>query len=196
MPIARKTKYTKSTLACWSCGLLIATASMPAAFAQNYSFVFTAAPNQPTEFNGTTVEIGVVVEPFANVVDVINWNFIDTALPENVTPSTQITPGTSGLLDNYISDADSLNWIGDFDGASSSFNFYCENGSDGNAMVGDYVEGLPQIPSQYACGTWAPVTEELDPRASVPDAGSSLEMLAAATGGLGAGRLFLRRQRN
>ena len=168
----------RPTISCSICGLFFLTVSMQSLFANDYTYVFTADPGQPTEFNGTIVEIEVTREPGVDLADVFGWNFEDAALPACVTPGSQITPGTSGLLDNYISDADNINWCGDFDGSSASFNFYCENdGVAGQAVVGDYVEGMPQIPIQYAAGSWT----------SIPDQGNTLILLTVAMATLGAG---------
>jgi hypothetical protein len=65
-------------------------------------------------------------------------------------------------------------------------------------MMGDYVESMPQIPGQYAYGSWNPVTDSgnsfdtvpgagglIDP---VPDTGSSFELLVVAMAALGAAR--------
>ena len=193
-----KQNKAKLTIARSICGLFLATASTPSAFASDYTYMFTASPDQPAEFNGTTAEIEVTSEPYGAEANVFNWNFVDTALPAGAAPCSQIIPSTSGLMGNDISDANRLNWCGEFDGVSSSFNFYCENGGAADsAMVGDFVEGMPQIPSQCTYGSWAAVPDaggsiEL----LVPDAGSSFELLATATAALGAGRFFFRRQKN
>jgi hypothetical protein len=188
-----KHNKAKLTIAYASCGLWLAAASTSSASTSDYAYQFTANPGQSTVFNGTTVEIEVVVEPCDSMESVFNWNFIDTALPAGVTPSSQITPGTSYLVDNCIAGANYLNWIGEFDGASTSLNYFCENdGIAGSALVGDYVEDFPQIPTQYAYGSWAPASITGLLSNSVPDSGSSLELLAAATVALAAGRHFFR----
>ena len=90
MPELPYNKSVKLTIASSICGLFLATTATPSAFADDYTFVFTASPGQPTYFNGTTIEIAGTAQSFESQADVYNWNLLDTALPAGVTSSLQI----------------------------------------------------------------------------------------------------------
>lgn len=172
----------------WICGLSFLGIFTHSAFAIEYKYIFSAAQGELTEFNGTTIDLEVTaVSGQSQFVNVASFNFeVQNASWLPGTPPIGFSLSPSGTYaEDFISDATPLGWIGscygysDFilDGAGGTLSWVMSD-----SEVGFYIDGAPEVPSQYACGTWA----------LVPDTCDTLELLIGALVALQVGCLFAR----
>jgi hypothetical protein len=209
-------KIGKLSIASWFCGLFLVAFSTPRALADaDYTYVFTANPGQVTCYNGTSFTINVINVPpsdfppnglwytLQNIhilaeIDMGAWAGYppyEGPAPASSTP-VSYSPSRMPVYDTghfEVSYANSSGWQGlfwDYWGGYTPFGCptldYVISSDEIWLNIDTGGSGQPFI-TPHASGTWA-----LD----VPDAGSSLELLAMATVALGAGRLLLRRRRN
>jgi hypothetical protein len=133
-----------------------------------YTYVFTANPDSDTSYNGSTISI--------QSLSIVNWDLKG--------PGVEFTMLNSFIFAQSILSYDQNTWSGSFtiDGNSSPVRF-----------TGDAGGGIPDngdLSSQSfdPPGVWTPL------RPSVPDSGSTVQLLAIACVGLGACQWSRRRR--
>jgi hypothetical protein len=202
----------KLILAFWICGLSLVAVSIPRALADtDFTYMFTANPGQMTYYNGTTFEINVSQLPPGQSPPPDLWftllslhMYADIEMgawggdlpyappaPASSTPSsfsTSYLPGNLGP-DCMIGAASAAGWQGGFDGGYGGYTppgcpalNYFVGSSRVELIINSGGDGQP-FNDQYASGTWS----------LVPDASSSIELLAMGIIALGTGRHLLRK---